>query len=171
MRRLLDSIYAAMGWLAMLGLVATFVVIALGVMARQMHWDIPGLDGYAGYSIAVALFLALPATLQRNEHIRVTLLLEKVSERWKNALQVWSLLAASTLSLYLAWFSARMVWVSYTTHDIAPTMDATPMWMPQLAMAVGAGGLALACLDATLCHFTGRPFFKNASAGEAARVE
>jgi TRAP-type C4-dicarboxylate transport system permease small subunit len=171
MRRLLDSIYAGMTWLAMLGMAATFAVIALGVLARQVHWDIQGLDGYAGYAIGAALFFALPTTFQRNEHIRVTLLMEKVSQRWRAALQVWSLVAALALSSFLAWFCARMVWVSYSTHDIAATMDATPMWLPQLAMAVGTAGLALACLDATLSHFLGKPFFKTTPPGEAARVE
>ena len=88
MRRLLDSIYSGMAWLAMLGLAAAFVVIGLGVLARQLSWDLQGLDGYAGYAIAAALFLALPATFQRNEHIRVTLLMEKVPASWRNALQV-----------------------------------------------------------------------------------
>lgn len=171
MRRLLDSIYGSLTWLAMLGMSAAFVVIALGVLVRQLHWDIQGLDGYAGYAIGAALFLALPATFQRNEHIRVTLLMEKVSTRWRSALQVWSLGAATVLSAFLAWFCARLVWISYATHDIAPTMDATPMWLPQLAMAAGTAGLALACLDATLSHFLGKPFFKTPPAGEAARVE
>lgn len=171
MRRLLDSVYAALAWLAMLGLAATFGIIALGVLARQLHWDVQGLDGYAGYAIAAALFLALPATFQRNEHIRVTLLMEKVSERWRRVLQVWSLVAASVLSLFLAWACVRLVWMSRTTHDIAQTMDATPLWLPQLSMAIGAAGLALACIDATTSHLAGRSFFKQGLAGEAARVE
>lgn len=171
MRHLLDSIYAALAWLAMAALAAAFGIIALGVLARQLHWDIQGLDGYAGYAIAAALFLALPATFQRNEHIRVTLLMEKVSERWRRALQVWSLLAASALSLFLAWSCARLVWMSRTTHDIAQTMDATPLWLPQMSLAIGAAGLALACLDATASHLAGRSFFKHAPAGVAARVE
>lgn len=171
MRRVLDSIYGGMTWLAMLAMAAAFAVIALGVLARQLHWDIQGLDGYAGYAIGAALFFALPTTFQRNEHIRVTLLMEKVSARWRTALQVWSLGAATVLSVFLAWFCARLVWLSYSTHDIAPTMDATPMWLPQLAMAAGTAGLALACLDATVSHFRNQPFFKTAPAGETARVE
>jgi TRAP-type C4-dicarboxylate transport system permease small subunit len=171
MRRTLDALYGALAWLAMLGLAATFVIIALGVLARQMQWNVQGLDGYAGYAIAAALFLALPSTFQRNEHIRVTLLMEKASPATRQALQVWSLLAASGISLLLTWFCARMVWFSYTTHDVAQTMDATPLWLPQMGMAVGAAGLALACVDALVCHFRGQDFFKMTSAGEPARVE
>lgn len=171
MKTLLMAFYRLLGILAMLAMVAAFVTVGLGVLAREAGWDIQGLDAYAGYAIAAALFLALPTTFQRSEHIRVTLLMEKVSPRWRTALQVWSLLAGSVLSGYLAWFSARLVWISYTTHDISPAMDATPLWLPQLAMALGAVGLAVACLDALVSHRLGLPFFAVAADGEAARVE
>ncbi len=54
-------------------MVGAFVAIMLNILARIFLWNLPGLDGYAGYAIAAALFLALPATLQNNEHIRATL--------------------------------------------------------------------------------------------------
>jgi TRAP-type C4-dicarboxylate transport system permease small subunit len=171
MKTLLTAFYRLLGLLAMLAMVAAFITVGLGVVAREAGWDIQGLDAYAGYAIAAALFLALPTTFQRGEHIRVTLLLEKVPPHWRQALQVWSLLAASVLAGYLAWFSLRLVWISYTTHDISPAMDATPLWLPQLAMALGAFGLAVACLDALVSHRLGLPFFATPADGEAARVE
>lgn len=61
--------------------------------------------------------------------------------------------------------------MSRTTHYIAQTMDATPLWLSPMSLAIGAAGLALACLDATASHLAGRAFFKHAPAGEAARVE
>lgn len=171
MKTLLRGFYRLLGLLAMLAMVAAFVTVGLGVVAREAGWDVQGLDAYAGYAIAAALFLALPLTFQRSEHIRVTLLLEKASPRGRAALQVWSLLAAAGLALYFAWFAVRLVWVSYSTHDISPAMDASPLWIPQLAMALGAAGLAVACLDALVSHWLGLPFFETPADGEAARVE
>jgi TRAP-type C4-dicarboxylate transport system permease small subunit len=171
MKTLLMAFYRLLGLLAMLAMVAAFITVGLGVLAREAGWDVQGLDGYAGYAIAAALFLALPITFQRSEHIRVTLLMDKVSARWRNVLQVWSLLAGSVLTGYFAWFSARLVWASYSTHDISPAMDASPLWVPQLAMALGAIGLAVACLDALVSHRLGLPFFATPADGEAARVE
>lgn len=171
MKPVLRAFYRLLGVLAALAIVAAFVSVGLGVVSRETGWDIQGLDAYAGYAIAAALFLALPITFQRSEHIRVTLLMERASPRWRGALQVWSLLAACALSAYLAWFAVRLVWVSRATHDISPAMDATPLWIPQLSMALGAVGLALACLDALLSHWLGLPFFEQAADGEAARIE
>jgi hypothetical protein len=91
----------------------------LGMMARLVHWDIPGLDAYAGYAIAAALFLALPGTLQHGDHIRVTLLLDRVPAacvaRWSGG--AWRRPLA--LRCTSPGTPCRLVWVSYTTHDMA----------------------------------------------------
>jgi hypothetical protein len=64
------------------------------------------------------------------------------------------------------------VWVSYATHDISQASDATPLWLPQIAMALGCAGLALAFADALVSRWRGAPFFAEAATdGEAARVE
>lgn len=171
MKSALLAFYRLLGLLAMLAMIAALLTVALGVLAREAAWDIQGLDAYAGYAIAAALFLALPITFQRGEHIRVTLLMDKVPARWREGLQVWSLVAGSVLSAMLAWYAARLVWVSWTTHDVSPAMDAAPMWIPQLSMALGCFGMAVACLDALVSHLLGLPFFDTHVHGEAVRVE
>lgn len=156
--------------LACIALVATLVDVALGIVARQVGWNIIGLDGYAGYAIAAALFLALPATLRRGDHIRVTLLLQKLPERGRDALEYWALTAGLGLSLYAAFFACRLVWVSYLTHDVSTASDATPLWIPQIAMALGCIGFALGFADALLARLQGREYFEQAG-DEPARVE
>lgn len=147
-----------------LAMIATFVAIMLNILARIFGWNLPGLDGYAGYAIAAALFLALPATLQGNEHIRATLLLDHVRPGIRGVLEMVALLLGVGISAFLAWFAVRLVWVSYTLHDVAPTGDATPLWIPQLSMALGCVGFALAFIQALWSRWTGRPFFAEASA-------
>jgi TRAP-type C4-dicarboxylate transport system permease small subunit len=147
------------------------VAIALNIGTRLVDgWFIAGLDGYAGYAIAAALFLALPSALTRGDHIRVTLVLDNVPPRVKTALEYWCLVAGFALSLYLAWFACRLVWLSYTFHDVAPTGDATPMWIPQLSMALGCVGFAVAFAHALIARLRGVEFFE-AAAGDAARIE
>jgi TRAP-type C4-dicarboxylate transport system permease small subunit len=53
---------------------------------------------------------------------------------------------------------------------VAPTGDATPMWIPQLSMALGTVGFAFAFLHALVNRLQGRPFF-NESSGDAAPSE
>ena len=170
MRKLLDRFYQGLLYLAALSMVATLAAILLGVAGRELHFDLPGLDAYAGYSIAAALFLALPATLRNGDHIRVTLLLGKLGGTPRKLLDYWCLTAATGLSFYLVWFAARLVYVSYVTHDISGAADATPLWIPQLAMVVGAFGLALAFAEDLLLKLAGEEVNVDPAA-ELARTE
>jgi TRAP-type C4-dicarboxylate transport system permease small subunit len=156
--------------LAGVALVAAFVNVALGVIARLVAWDIAGLDAYAGYSIAAALFLALPQTLRRQEHIRVTLLLERLAARPRAVLEWWALGAGFALACYLAWYALRLVLQSQQMHDVSQGADATPLWIPQLAMALGCTGFALSFADALLARLRGRAYFRRPT-DEATRAE
>ncbi|WP_334188098.1 TRAP transporter small permease [Noviherbaspirillum sp.] len=147
MARMLEGFYRGLLYLAALFMVLTLVTILLGVAGRQFGFDIPGLDAYAGYSIAGALFLALPAALRSGDHIRVTLLFNKLTGTPKKIAEYWCLSVASAMTVYLAYYAIRLAWVSYTTHDVSPAADATPLWIPQLTMAVGSIGLAIAFLE------------------------
>jgi TRAP-type C4-dicarboxylate transport system permease small subunit len=170
MRRLLDGFYAALMALAALALLAAFASVMLGIVDRQVGWGLRGLDAYAGYAIASALFLALPGTLQKGEHIRVTLLLQRLPAAWRAVLEWWSLAAGVALSALLAVYAVRLVWVSRMTHDVSQGSDATPLWLPQIGMALGCLGLFVALVDAAWSRATGTAF-EQASGHEAARVE
>lgn len=171
MPSVLDKFYRFLMFLSCVSMVLAFASIMLGVAAREFRWDIQGLDAYAGYAIAATLFLALPSTLKHGDHIRVTLLIQRLPARAQNVLEYWCLLAASALSVYLAWFACRLVWVSYTTHDVSPSADASPLWIPQLAMALGCIGFAVAFLHALWARLNGRHFFHVPVDGEMARTE
>jgi TRAP-type C4-dicarboxylate transport system permease small subunit len=171
MASVLDKFYRFLMLLSCLSMVSAFVAIMLGVAAREFHWDIQGLDAYAGYAIAATLFLALPGTLRHGDHIRVTLVMQRLSLRAQNLLEYWCLGAASALSVYLAWFACRLVWVSYTTHDVSPSADASPLWIPQLAMALGCIGFAVSFLHALWARWVGQVFFDIPTEGELAKTE
>lgn len=164
----LDRLLAVLAAVAM---VAAFVCVGLGVIARLAGWDIPGLDAYAGYAIAAALFLALPQTLRRQEHIRVTLLLEKLGPRGRAVLEWWSLAAGLALAVYMAVYALRLVWLSHQMHDVSSSADATPLWIPQIAMALGCIGFALSLAEAMWARWTSRSYFVERPADEAAHIE
>jgi TRAP-type C4-dicarboxylate transport system permease small subunit len=171
MTSVLDKFYRFLMGLACVAMVSAFGVILLGVLAREFRWDIQGLDAYAGYAIAATLFLALPATLKHGDHIRVTLVMQRLSPRAQNALEYVCLIAASALAVYLAWFACRLVWVSYTTHDVSPSADASPLWIPQLVMALGCIGFAASFLHALWARWAGQAFFDVPVEGELAKTE
>ena len=171
MENLLLRFYRVLLVLACLSMVAALVAISLNMLTRLIDgWSIAGLDGYAGYAIASALFLALPCAFFGGDHIRVSALVERSTGRVRAALDYWALGLGVALSIYLAWFAVRMVWQSYIFHDIAPTGDATPMWIPQLTMAIGCVGFALAMTHAFVLRLR-RGVFIGESAGELTSAE
>ncbi len=170
MRQALDHFYNLLMALAALAMVGTFAVVVLGIVDRQFGFGLRGLDAYAGYGIAAALFLALPGTLQRGEHIRVTLLLQALPPKLRTVLEAWCLLAGVALCSLLAWYACRLVWVSHMTNDVSQGADATPLWIPQIAMALGCVGFALGMLDAAVSRLLRHEFF-HAAPPEAAHVE
>jgi len=147
MRRTLDALYNAAGYLAALFLVGTLVFVLIGITGRIFNFHLRGTDAYAGYCMAGAGFLALAHTLKRGEHIRVTLLLQALQGSANKALKLWSLGAAVLLSALLAWFSVRLAWQSWSFNDMSTSTDATPLWIPQLSMAVGTLVMLIAFID------------------------
>jgi TRAP-type C4-dicarboxylate transport system permease small subunit len=156
MRRTLDALYDAAGHLAALFMVGTLAMVLLGIASRLLNRFVPGTDAYAGYCMAAAGFLALAHTFTRGEHIRVTLILEHVGIRSRRILELWALAAASVLACAFAYYSARLAFQSWDFNDISTGNDATPLWIPQLTMAVGSLVLAIALLDALVLEWQGR---------------
>ena len=147
MRRLLDLLYTACGVLAALFLVGIAVLVLTSIVTRLLGLTVPGLANYAGYCMAASSFLALAYTLRKGGHIRVSILLQHLSGWRRRAAELWCLGAGFGLAAWFAWYSVKMVRVSLQINDISPGPDATPLWIPQIAMAIGTTVLAIALLD------------------------
>src|SRR3954468_8988495 len=147
MRRLLDFLYDAAAWLAALAMVGVYLMVLLSIVSRQVGFHVPGTDAYAGYSMAAAGFLALAHTLKRNEHIRVTLLLGRLKGAARRGLEMWALTAGVLLAALFAFYSVRLAWISHAINDVSTSNDATPLWIPQLTMALGTVVLLVALVD------------------------
>jgi TRAP-type C4-dicarboxylate transport system permease small subunit len=143
-RSVLDPFYTALGALGALFILATLVVQVVGIAGREFGFSMAGLDAYAGYCLAAGSFLAMAYALRRGDHIRVTLILSRLKGRTRYWMEVLCLVVAALLSAYFAWFAAKLVWGSYVYHDVSQNVDATPLWIPQLSMAIGLFGLAVA---------------------------
>lgn len=155
-RRALDALYEAAGRLAALFMVGTLAMVLLGIASRLLSWFVPGTDAYAGYCMAAAGFLALAHTFRRGEHIRVTLILEHVGIKARRGLELWALAASSVLAGAFAYYSARLAFQSWDFNDISTGNDATPLWIPELAMAFGSIVFAIALVDALILEWRGK---------------
>ncbi len=169
LRRPLDSLYDAAGYLAAFFLMGTLAMVLTAVAGRALNFHLPGTDAYAGYCMAACGFLALAHTLKRGEHIRVILLLEHAGPRMRVALERASLAIATLLAALFAFYSIRLAWQSWQFNDISTASDATPLWIPQIGMAAGTLLLAIAFVDELVLELAGKRRF--AAPAEALRNE
>ena len=145
-RQGLDRLYQIGGGIAALFLVAILVLIVLQMIARWTGEVFPGVPNYAGYCMASASFLAFAYALNHNAHIRVNILLNVMGKqrRWG---EIWCFILGTVLSTYFAYYALKATYWSRLLNDISQGQDATPLWIPQLSMAIGSVVLAICFWD------------------------
>jgi TRAP-type C4-dicarboxylate transport system permease small subunit len=156
LRHFLDKLYDVSAWLAALMMVLTLLMVVLGMVDRYVPLNFRGTDMYAGYCMAGAGFLALAHTLKKGEHIRVTLLVNALSGQAKRIVELWCLAAAVFLASLFAIYSIKLSYQSWSFHDVSTGNDATPLWMPQVGMALGAIVFLIAFVDEFLMELLGK---------------
>ncbi|MBM3549599.1 MAG: TRAP transporter small permease [Alphaproteobacteria bacterium] len=168
MRRFLDRLYDGSAYLAGLFLVLIFAFTLLGVAGGLFGFYIRGTDAYAGYCMAAASFLALAHTFRKGEHIRVTLIIQRLAGRPRRWAELGCLAVAALLAGLFAGYAAKMVWWSYVFTDVSASNDRTPLWIPQIGMAFGALVLFVALADEFIQIARGKdPSAPDGTAGPA----
>lgn len=148
-RHSLDGLYTLSGIGASLALIAILCLVVAQMVSRWLGLLFPGAANYAGYAMAAASFLALADTFRQNEHIRVGMLLER-SGGLRRGFEIWSYTIGAAVALFFAWYAIETPLISHMLNDVSQGQDGTPLWIPQISMAVGASLLAVAMIDALL---------------------
>ena len=145
-RRTLDTLYLTGGIISALFLVAILVIIVLQMLARWTGQVFPGATDYAGYCMAAASFFAFAYALNHGAHIRVSLVLSAMG-RYRRWGETFCFAIGTVIATYFAWYAVRGTYWSWKLHEISQGLDKTPVWIPQLSMAIGAILLAIAFWD------------------------
>ena len=171
LRRALDALYLLSGILAALALISIVTLQITLSAGRMLGFSVRGGTDYAGYAMAAATFLGLAYAFQHGAHIRVSLLLTALGKRrfWG---EVWCYGFACVLTVYFAWQAVEFTHQTWRFHDVSPGLDATPLWIPQVAMAFGTVVFAICMIDnfVTLLA-TGRSHLSDEDAEIAAAAE
>ena len=166
----LRAVSNVFGAIATLFLLFLMFGITLDAIVRAIYGhSIPGLFEMSELSLVVIVFFGLGWTQMDDAHIRVTLLLNFLKGGAKKAFEIWALAIATLLAVLFAVYSCKLAWQSHEFHDISTSSDATPLWIPQIAMALGTVILAIAFLDELVLEMMGKRV--DASSGEALRNE
>lgn len=171
MRRALDLLYESSAWLAGLSMLMILIVTLIQVLGGVSDIFLRGTDAYAGYAMAAASFFALAHTLKRGEHIRVTLILQRLPAATRRVMEILCLGVAVLMTGFFAWYAWDMVYWSWEFESRSDAMDATLLWIPQLAMSIGVTILCVAFVDEFVQVLGGREIRESDLSAEQQHTE
>lgn len=152
MRRTIDALYAIGATLGALCLLGIVVLVVIQVASRWLAIPVAGATEFAGYAMVNSFFLPLGYTFRKAAHIRITLLIDRLSGGWRWKAEFACLGVGFGLASCLAVFMFRLAQVSYEIGDLSQGADASPLWIPQSGVAAGSILLAAALADALIEH-------------------
>ena len=140
----MDRLFAVCGGLAAMFLAGICVLVLAQVIGRLMGVAIPSADEFAGYCLSASSFLALGYAYRNSSHIRVTLLIDRLSTRHRRAVEACCVAGGCAVSFYITANTAEMIYYSVTFGDLTQGLVPIPLWIPQSGMLIGVSVLALA---------------------------
>ena len=147
-----------------------FAIMMLQVTMRTLNTPFPGADDLTAYLCVAATFFALAYTFRRGELIRVGLVIERLGPAARRMVEILALGLAAVLVGYLVFWTANDVAFSYEIEDMAQGSVPFLLWIPKLAMPLGAGILLIAILDELFTVLRGyKPHYVVAAEERAAR--
>ena len=149
MRALLDSLYRLSGLAAGFFLVAIAALLLTQIVGRLLGYAPNSYDEFGGYCMAASSFLGLAWTFRANEHIRVTLAIERTKGSTRRAFEILCLLFSLGVIGFFAWGSIDMTWISYVLNDVSTGTVPVTLWIPQVGMALGLAILTIALVGRT----------------------
>ncbi|MCA0419719.1 MAG: TRAP transporter small permease [Proteobacteria bacterium] len=160
-RRALDILYLAAGYIAGLCLIVIFILMMLLSVGREINFNVPSGDDFAGWAFAAMAFFGLAHTFKKGEMIRVGLLIERLDGPVKRAAELFALTVAALFIGYFTWQTGKLAYDSWQYFDMSTGVVSVPLWIPQLSLALGLGTLLIAIIDEFVIVLrTGRPTYE-----------
>jgi len=142
----LDRMYLFAGYGAGVLLVGLCGMILYSVVGRMFGLYLGGVNDFAGYVMATSTFMALAYTFRSHGHIRVGLLVQKMTGQRRRAIETLCLGLMAAAMCYLAVYMFRLVMFSYEFQERSQGADGTLLWIPQTPVALGAALFAISAL-------------------------
>ena len=152
----------------MAALIVMLGVIGTDIITRAVfNFSFEISDELGGYMLVVITFISLPVCQANDSFHHVEFVQSRLSARGRAISQVVFDLLSLAFAIALLWQLIRFEMSSWRFDDHAPTYLATPLWIPRLAMVVGAAAL-LFSMARTFAADIARLKRSRRSAGEPA---
>src|SRR6202790_3005402 len=147
-RRLKESIVERTCKLACVAaLIVMLVAIGVDILTRSLfNFSFEISDELGGYMLVVITFASLPVCQISDSFHHVDLVQSRLSPFGRAVSHVIFDVLSLAFCVLLLWQLTRFELSSFRFHDRAPTYLATPLWIPQIAMMLGAAALCFSML-------------------------
>ena len=146
--RSLDRVYLGMGLFCGGLMLVLALFITYQVIARKLGWAIaPGTVNMSGYALAMSATWAFSYGLRTGSHVRIDVLLPFMPRPLRAVADMVALAALLFFTLITAWKLWVMVLKSYELGTVTNDYPLTPLWIPQLVVAIGFSILGVTCVQ------------------------
>ena len=148
-------------------LVVMLIVVAVDILTRSLlNFSFEVSDELGGYLLVVICFVSLPVCQASDSFHRVELVQSRLTPFGRAVSHVIFDLLSLAFCALLLWQLARFEMTSFRFADRAPTYLATPLWIPQAAMAIGAAAMCFSMLRTLAADIARLRVARKEGAGE-----
>ncbi|MEL0223555.1 MAG: TRAP transporter small permease [Gammaproteobacteria bacterium] len=129
-----------------IGVLAALMVVIAVIITCQMIFIRYFLNGSTYWQTEAVVYLILAATLlglpyvqKLKGHVNVDLVPMLLPPTGRKALMITSFVSAISVLLVMTYFSAELVYLSYSKGWTSDTVWGPPLWIPYLTMPLGFG--------------------------------
>jgi C4-dicarboxylate transporter DctQ subunit len=145
------------GWLAAICVLAILALIVAEVLSRNvLNISLSFAWEYCTYFMGAAFMLGAGYALRAGAQIRVHVLLENLPRPLARACDIFATLLGLAIAVYLSWALSQLTWLSLVRESRSPDSE-TPLWIPQITLALGAVIFALQLVARTARLLRGEP--------------
>lgn len=139
----LDTTYGLFAYTGASCIVIMAALTITSIMARFFNVYIPGLAHLAGYFMAVGNCLALAYTFRKGAHIRIEILVSKLSSNKQLTLDKIAIIISLFVASYLAYYMFKISYYAWDFQEISAGARYVKVWAPQFFSALGILLLAI----------------------------
>lgn len=138
-------------FLCEIALLVMVVIVGLDIATRTLfNYSFEVADEVGGYMLVSLAFFSLAVTQVNDGFHRVEFLQDMMSERWRVVSRIAFDIVTMVFVGVLFWIFANFALNSWNSGNTSPTTLMTPLWLPQLPMALGLIAFAFAIIRTIL---------------------
>lgn len=141
--RLLGTTERALNLVAAGAILLVMVLVTTQIVARKLGTAIPGIYESAELLMVAIVFLGLAYTQSQHGHVRMELLVTRLSPRWRNTLEVLTLLLSLGLFVIITYKSWGNAYQSWQMKDVTMGLIDWPVWPSKILVPIGSGLLSV----------------------------